>query len=306
MNEWFRHHQTNLANLGRGIETRISANEFLRTLLQAVRAYSEDHCSMIAAALSYYALISIFPLMLLLVSETSNFIPPDRLIRSITSFFSTELPISATVLQSTLREVIQLRGAITTASAIGFVWSAAGVFDMIQLGINRAFRVPRGRPRWRQRLISLGMVTAISLLFGASLMISAIVRLGVQAHLFARRDPMLEVASTLGAFMISIAIFGLLYRFIPFNAQVRWRQVFLGAVIAAILWEIAKGIFVWYVTDYALLNLVYGSIGAVIAIMLWCFITSTILLIGAEIAAVVAGAREHEKTGNEWWALQAP
>lgn len=305
MSQLIEQQTKNILGLVHTIETRASKNPLLHTLIQAGRAYSEDHCSLIAAALSYYALLSIFPLMLLLVSEASNFFPTDRLVRSITSFFAADLPVSATVLQSTLREVIQLRGAVTMASAIGFFWSAAGVFDMIQLGINRAFRVQRHRPRWRQRLVSLGMITSISALFATSLLITAGIRLGIHYHLIDRRDALIEIVTTLGSFLISIGVFGLLYRHLPYDTQISWRQVFLGAVIAAILLETAKYIFAWYVTNYALLNLVYGSIGAVIAIMLWSYITAAIMLIGAEIAAVTAGARQHERKGDEWWAIKS-
>lgn len=287
------------------VETRASQNPFLHTLIQAARAYNEDHCSLIAAALSYYALLSIFPLMLLLVSEASNFFPTDRLVRAITSFLSADIPISAGALQNTLRQVIQLRGALTLASAFGFFWSAAGVFDMIQLGINRAFRVQRDRPRWRQRLVSLGMVTGVSILFAVSLLLTAGIRLGIQYHLIERRDTLIEIGTTVGTFLISIGVFGLLYRHLPYDTRHGWRHIFLGAVIAAMLLEIAKLIFAWYVTNYALLNLVYGSIGAVIALMLWSYVTAAIMLIGAEVAAVTAGARQREKKGDEWWAIKA-
>jgi membrane protein len=188
MNEWLKHESENVAGLVHAVETRTSANPFLHTLIQAGRAYSEDNCSLIAAALSYYALLSIFPLMLLLVSEASNFIPTDRLIREITGFFSAELPVNAGVLSVTLKQVIQLRGAVTTASAIGFLWSAAGVFDMIQLGINRAFRAPRLRPIWRQRLVSMGMVITISILFALSVALTTAVRLAVHYEIITRHD----------------------------------------------------------------------------------------------------------------------
>jgi membrane protein len=306
MNHLIEQQSKNVVGLIHAVETRASANPLLHTLIQAARAYSEDHCSLIAAALSYYALLSIFPLMLLLLSEASNFFPPDRLVRAITSFIAADLPVSATFLQTTLKEVIQLRGAVTTVSAIGFLWSAAGVFDMIQLGINRAFRVQRDRPRWRQRLVSMGMVISISFLFAISLLITTGFRLGIHYHLIERHDALVEIVTAVGTFLISIGVFGLLYRHLPFDAHIGWRQVFLGAVISAILWETAKLIFAWYVTNYALLNLVYGSIGAVIAIMLWCYVTAAIMLIGAEVAAVTAGARQREKKGDEWWAITAP
>lgn len=305
MNRLLKEKSENVMGLVHTAEARASTNPFLHTLIQAARAYSEDHCSLIAAALSYYALLSIFPLMLLLVSEASNFIPTDRLIRAISGFFSANFPVNTGVLTVTLRQVIQARGAVTTASAIGFLWSTAGVFDMIQLGINRAFRTPRLRPIWRQRLVSLGMVTGISILFVLSLLITTAIRLAIHYHIVERGDVLIDIVTIIGTFLLSIGIFGMLYRHIPYGLPIRWSQVFLGAVISAILWEIAKLIFAWYITNFALLNLVYGSIGAVIAIMLWSYITSAIMLMGAEIAAVTTGARQRERKGDEWWAITA-
>ncbi|MBI5032828.1 MAG: YihY/virulence factor BrkB family protein [Chloroflexi bacterium] len=305
MNNLLKEKSENVIELIQAVETRANKNPFLRTLIQAARAYGEDHCSLIAAALSYYALLSIFPLMLFLVTVASNFFPSERLIRSISGFFAASMPINPSMLTNTLRQVIELRGALTLASTLGFLWSAAGVFDMIQLGINRAFRAPRARPIWQKRLLSFAMVTGVSILFLLNLILSTALRLALRFQLIERGDALISTITNIATFLISIGIFGMLFRHIPYGMRVRWHQVWLGAVTSAILWEIAKMTFAWYITNYALLNLVYGSIGAVIAIMLWSYITSAIMLFGAEIAAVMAGARQRERKGDEWWSITA-
>jgi membrane protein len=303
MNHWFERQSQRALNLVQTAEAHAQMIPGINVLIQAVRAYGEDHCSLLAASLSYYALLSIFPLMLFLFAVASYFIPPDRVAHSVAGFFTANLPFSTTLLQNNLQEVTRLRGVVTLVAAAGFVWSASGVFEAIQVGINRAFRVPRPRPLWRQRLVSLVMVFFVGLLFGLSFALTTAMRLMVHYHVLRPHTLFTDALPTIGTLILSTIVFLLLYRFIPADSGIGWRDVWLSALIAAALWEIAKLIFAWYLTNYALLNLVYGSVGAVIAIMLWSYVTAAILLLGAEIAAVKAGARQREKKGNEWWAL---
>ena len=106
--------------------------------------------------------------------------------------------------------------------------------------------------------------------------------------------------------LIGAAVFGLLYRYLPYDPAIRWRAVWPGALIAAVLWEIAKLGFTWYITNLAVLNMVYGSVGAVIAVMLWGYLTAVIMLFGAELASVASGTRRRVETGKEWWSLVSP
>jgi membrane protein len=282
-------------------ETRARAIPGVAVLIEAARAYGEDRCSLLAAALSYYALLSIFPLMLLLLTISSSFIArTDLAIRTVTAFIGGNLPVSAGLLERNLQEVARLRGPLSILASAGFIWSALGVFDTIQLSINRAFRAPRARPIWRQRLFSLGMIAGVSLLFALSLLVTTSLRFAVHYRIVARGNPLADFVSPLVAAMLSAMVFAFLYRYVPYDPSIRWKHVWAGALIAAALWEVAKLGFAWYLTNYALLNLVYGSLGAVIAIMLWGYMTAAILLFGAEVAAVIANARQRERTGKEW------
>jgi membrane protein len=306
LNNLIEQQSQRVLHLAQTAEARANAIPGVGVLVQAARAYSEDRCALLAAALSYYALLSIFPLLLFILSIASPFLQSEAAIRAATSFLGSYLPSGATLVRNSLHEVTRLRGPLTIASAAGFLWSASGVFDLIQLGLNRAFRVQRPRPMWRQRIVSLGMVASVSLLFGLSFLLTTSLRLAIHYRLLPRHNILVDALPVLGALILGIAIFGLLYRLIPYHSSIRWRDVWAGAVVAAVLWEIAKLGFAWYLTNFALLNLVYGSVGAVIALMLWGYVTAAILLIGAEIAAVAAGARQREKTGQEWWAIVSP
>lgn len=275
-------------------------------VIDVARAYSEDRCSMLAAALSYYALLSLFPLLLFILAVMSQFLQTEEAIRVVTRFVSSYLPSGTLLVRNALEQVTRVRGPLTIVGGVGFVWSASGVFDSIQLGFNRAFRVPSPRPIWRRRLFSIGMVFAGGMLFGLSFGLTAVMRMAIHYRLLERGELLFDVLPTAAAIVLSTAVFGLLYRYVPYDPGIRWRDIALSAFIAATLWEIAKLGFAWYITDIALLNTVYGSLGTVIAIMIWGYLTAAILLMGAELAAVRAGARQRVKTGKEWWALVSP
>ncbi len=306
MNNLIEQQSQRVQRFTQSLGERIDTLPVVSPLIQVARAFDEDRCSLFAAALSYYGLLSIFPLMLFLVALSSLFIPPNIAIRSISSFIGGNLPVSASVLQNNLQQVESLRGPVSILGIAAFLWSASGVFDLIQTGVNRAFRVLRPRPVWRQRIFSFLMIGGVGVLLALSLLVTASIRFAIQNHLLQRHDVLIGVLTTLSAVILSVVVFGLLYRYVPYHSAIRWRHVWLSAVVSAALWEIAKQLFAWYLTNLAPLNLVYGSVGTIIAIMLWGYITGVIMLLGAEITAVRMGLRQHEFTGKEWWGTVAP
>jgi membrane protein len=276
----------------------------LGSFVQASRAFSEDRCSMIAAALSYYTLLSIFPLLLFLVAIASFFLQSENALRVVIGFLNEFLPQSSAAIRSNLQEVTRVRGSITLVAAAGLFWSASGVFNNVQLGLNRVFRVQRTRPMWRERLVSMAMVAGIGVLFGISFAITTSLRLAFHIRQI-RSDLSFEIASTIIAALLAAIVFALMYRFVPYDPAIRWRAVLVSALIAAVLWESAKIGFVWYLTNVNQLNLVYGSIGAIIALMIWGYISWVIVLYCAEVAAVRMGVHQRQVTGKEWWAAIA-
>ena len=294
MSNFIEQQSQRVANLARVAEARANSIPPLGALLQAARAFSEDRCSLLAAALSYYALLSLFPLALFILVVASQFVQTETATRAVTRFITAYLPSGSAMVRSTLEEVTRLRGALTLVSAAGLVWSGSNVFNTIQLGINRAFRVPDQRPLWRERIVSLGMVVGASILFVLSFVMTTVLRLALHYRLIERNTLLFELLPIAGSVLLGTGIFGMLYRYLPFHCNIRWRGVWLSAFLASVLWEIAKLIFAWYITNFALLNMVYGSFGTIIAAMLWGYVSAAILLIGAEIAAIQTGARQSD------------
>jgi membrane protein len=305
MNNFVRQQSERLAVVAQTVEMRARKLSIINLLFDTSKAYSDDNCSMIAAALSYYALLSIFPLMLFLIALASTFIPADRVTRFVVGFVSSDFPLGARTLQTALEQAIQARGVISVVSAASFLWSAMGVFDMLQRGINRAFRVQQPRPKWRQTIVSMAMVASIGLLFAISFGLTTWLRVAFHFRMLLRTSIAVDLLADVVGFAISVAVFSLLYQYIPFGENLKWRDILLGALVASALWYIAKIVFAWYITSYASLNLVYGPLGTVIAIMLWGYVTAAILLLGAELTAIKSGAHQRQRRGDEWWALTA-
>jgi membrane protein len=259
---------------------------FLGLLLDAWQAYGRDEMATLAAALSYYLLLAIFPLLLFLIVAASPFISSEQVIREVGRFVGSYLPTVSGEIRSILHEVVTARGPVTIIAALGLMWSASGVFDVAQRGLNRAWGVSQPRPLWRQRLVSVAAVIGIGALFGLSFASSALARGGIYFRVDLGSTSV-EVVSLLIATILSFFLFALIYKVFPF-AQVAWRQVWGGALLAAVLWETAKYLFVWYLLNFARLSLIYGSVGAIIALLVWGYITATILLFGAELTALDA------------------
>jgi len=284
--------------------TRASAARIVGNYIAAARAFTEDRCSLTAAALSYYTLLAIFPLLLFLVALASFFLQSENATRAVIAFFTEFLPQSSAVIRSNLPEVSRSRGEVTVLALAGLAWTASGMFNTVQLSLNRVFRTQRARPLWRERLVSMAMVIGVGALFALSFAITTTLR--VTLHLQTRRsDLIFEIISTVVAILLAAIVFAALYRLVPYDPSIHWRAIFPSALLAALLWEGAKFGFVWYLTNVSQLNQVYGSIGAVIALMLWGYVTWTIILYCAELAAVGMGVHLREVTGKEWWAAIA-
>lgn len=254
-------------------------------LLDAFTAFSADSMSLLAASLSYYALLALFPLLLLLIVTASPFLAQGDVLARVLAYVEQTLPGASEEIERVLVQVLDARGPATIIGILALLWSASSLFDIVQTALDRAWRVPKPRAFWKQRLFSIGMLALLGSLFVASLIVSGITDEVVRAALALTQDWFVWFGRLVSWIMAFLA-FMLLYQFFP-HAHVSRRTAFVGAVIAASLWEIAKIAYGLYLLHFARFNLVYGSVGAVIGLLLWGYISATILLFGAELSAVV-------------------
>jgi membrane protein len=189
----------------------------------------------------------------------------------------------------------QARLGFGVFGSIALVWASLGVFSAISTAVNHAWRVEKQRSYLKHKLVSFLMLLATaSLLLLAVALISAaaVVRAQWFAHVALNFPALLAfqgMGLRLGATLLVVIGVGLIFYFVP-NAQVRFRDVWVGALVTGLLWRGAFAGFSWYMRDVPRFT-VHGSIATIVAFLVWIYIASVILLYGVEFTAAYSRLR---------------
>jgi len=251
-----------------------------------------------ASSIAYYALLSLFPFFLLafsiLGSVTAN--PNDR--AAILEFVLRYFPRQFDFVTTQLTSMQQARLRLGVAGSLLMIWAAMGVFGAITSAVNHAWGVDRQPSYLKHKLISFVMLVAASLLLLAGLLLVSAINV-FEARWFAavaEHAPQLTILQHLAVRWASMIVFilvvGLIFYFVP-NAKVRFRDVWVGAVVTGLLWRGALFGFSWYVRDMSRFSHIHGSIAAVVVFLVWIYITAVLLLYGVEVTAANARLRRH-------------
>lgn len=269
--------------------------------------YSSDDLTF-AASIAYYSLLSIFPFFLLVFSIVAGVTNSEADREAVFGFVLRYFPRQFEFITSQLRMMAESRVQLSVAGGILMIWAAMGVFGAITSAVNHAWGVEKQPSYFKHKLISLLMLVVASLLLlGALVLVSAINV--VEARWFSEileRAPALELLQTLAVQSATtiafILVVGLIFYFVP-NAKVRFRDVWVGAVLTGLLWRGALAGFSWYVRDLSRFS-VHGSVAAVVVFLLWIYVSAVILLYGVEVTA--ANARIRRRRPEEIPAAPAP
>lgn len=163
------------------------------------------------------------------------------------------------------------------------------------MAVNRVWDVRKDRPFYIRKLRDLGMALGTGILFLLSVGATAVFSI-LRATELPVGGIAADVAARLLAFLFSLGIFLVIYKFMP-NAKTYWRYVWPGAVLAAVLFEIAKTLLVFYLDHFASYDMVYGSVASVIILLFWIYISAFILILGGEFSSEYGRMREETKRG---------
>ncbi|MEO8597795.1 MAG: YihY/virulence factor BrkB family protein [Candidatus Solibacter sp.] len=274
---------------------------FVWLLRQSLMSTLDDGCFGYAKAAAYSALLSFFPVLAssaaILVQTRAEFVSA-----TLQGFLSQVVPPGT---EDLVVQQFRVMGERPVSFLIGAgvisLWAASGVIKSLIEGFQAAYRVPRNRNFLHQSWLAMSLVLLSAVpLFGASLMIvfgGEVER--VVLH-WMKVDPFLtpfawvwqlasRVARYILAFVTTVTVTSSLYYYGP-NRKQRWKYVWRGASLATLLWFFATLGFAWYVRNLATYNVMYGSIGAGIAMLVWMYMISLIALFGCEFNAT------HERT----------
>jgi len=268
-----------------GIRSARRLNErtygWLGMLAAATREALKPGSAITAAAIAYFALFSLFPLTLLSISIASFNLGPlmdQQLIVQKLEFIA---PALGQLLGQNIDEIIRARGPVTSVALVGLIWSASTIFYTLTQTLNEIWGNKRSRPVWKRRgLAILFVLTFVGpALFLASFTGSMIANL--RTWLPDQIIPIGRGISLVVAILLDIALFMVLYIMLPHGAST-WREILPGAIGAGLLWEFAKKAFLFFVSSYiSVSNLVYGSVAAIIAFLVWAYLSGLIFLFGA-------------------------
>jgi membrane protein len=268
--------------------------EFLRELWQK---YLQDHVSILVSSLAYYTFFSFFPLLLLVASALGVLTRMGGEYARFSSDLLGLLPFSSEYLQGALDKILRARHSLGFFGTLLLIWSASAAFDILQQILNRIHHAPKMRPLWRRRLLGVLLMMILMLFIPLSVAFTSlrpILAQGLIRHtrLTPRWEPLLLALSTEGmAILFNFIFFLTLYLFGP-SVRRKISQIWVGALVGAVLWEATKNLFASYVTSFSTYKMLYGTIGSVIALLLWLYVSGTLFALGAEVNAVLGMRRD--------------
>lgn len=258
----------------------------------ALHQFHENDLFTSSAAMSYFGLMALFPALLLLFALSNKLAAGSQLFAHAIDVY----PGSAKFLRETIEAFSDVGlGAIATCVVIVF-WAGSWVFAVIERALNRIWGSV-SRTFLHGRALTVGMVGLVGLLLASSVLVTSVLVAfrEMAVRLSPRQLERYTLLASVGSafwqvlfaalsYLVTVALFVLVYRFMP-KAEVTLRDTLPGAFLAGALWEIAKYIFASSL-NYFHYDQIYGSVGAVVAVLTWSYVSSLILLFGAQLTAV--------------------
>ena len=254
--------------------------------------YNRDNLTY-AASIAYYALLSLFPFSMLalamLGSATANVAARNTVLDFVLRYFPQQFDFITTQLDAFRASTL----TFGIAGSLSLIWGSLGFFGAISTAVNYAWGVEKARSFWKHKLVSFLMLIVAGLfLLVALLLVSASSVVGAGwFSVVLRSFPWLAVMQSFAlrnaATALFILVVGLIYYFVP-NAKVRFRDVWIGALLTGLLWKLTLEAFAWFMRDMTQFTRVNGSIAAVVVFLLWVYVQAAILLYGVEFTAAYA------------------
>jgi len=268
---------------------------------RAIRKIGEDELSTRSAALSYYFILALFPMLLFVVSLIGIFAGANAELReSIFSTLGRLAPGSASdLIHTVISQTVRSSSALKLGAGIfGALWAASAGVSAVVVSLNVVYQYTETRPWWKQKLTVLGLTGSLAVLIIVAVVLvlyggkigSALATYFGLGHWFTIAWATLQWPVLLAAMFLS---FAMVYYFGPDAPPPAWHWVTPGAVLGVVLWLVASFGLRVYLHFFNSYNATYGSLGTVIILLLWLYITGLAILIGAELNAVIEAEDRH-------------
>lgn len=256
---------------------------------------AQDDVFILASAIAYTALLSLFPLLVGIIALLSRVVTQAEAQRVVIEALNPYLPPDALrLVQETLAAVFATRDAAGILAVVALFWSGTAVAGALRHALNRVLRVTAGRTFWRRKLVELTLVVLAGAFISLSVIATALLAavgairpLGRVAAIILA-PPWGAVVAAAGPLIFPAAALLIVYGFLP-NIRMHWRSLLLGTASGWVLVQLATRGFLWYVGTLAAYPLVYGPLAGIVVFLIWVYLVALAVLVGAEVGYIAAG-----------------
>jgi membrane protein len=280
--------------------TDLTKRSLLYVLRRTASEFGTDQCTDLAASLTYYAVLSVFPALVVVVSLLGVFGQGQRTTDAVLQIVGDLGPASAVdTLRAPIQQLVESpsAGFALVVGILGALWSASGYVGAFGRAMNRIYQIEEGRPVWKLRPTQL-LLTLVGLVLAAAVAFMLAVS-GPIAAAVGRTIGLGEVAENIWnvgrwpVVLVCVALaVAVLYYAAPNIQQPTFRWISVGAGVAILIWVVASVGFGFYVANFGSYNKTYGALAGVIVFLLWLWITNLALLFGAEVDAELERGRQ--------------
>jgi membrane protein len=280
--------------------TDLSGRSWRYVLRKTVREFGDDHCTDLAAALTYYAVLALFPAAIALISLLGVVGQGQSSVDNIIEVLQ-PLVSSSTLdtIQPALESIAtsQRAGLGLVIGVLGALWSASGYVGAFGRAMNTVYEIDEGRPFWKLRPVTL-LVTLVAILLVAVVLVMLVVSgplassIGSVIGVSDQAVTVWNIVKWPVIVVFVVVIVAILYYATPNVKQPRFRWLSIGAVVAILVWILASVAFGFYVATFGSYNKTYGSLAGAVVGLLWLWITNLALLFGAELDSELERGRQ--------------
>jgi membrane protein len=263
----------------------------ITVVYHTIQRFGRSRTAEAAAGIAFFGLFSMFPLLLILVGMGSSILHSPQAQEQVLHTLMDALPFSVDIVEENVQKVLRARGSVQVFGWLGLAWSATGAFTALTRNINQAWPNADRHNFFKMRLMAFSMLAVLVLASGVVVAVNTVVHFlppnldGIAALMVS-----LRYFSQVIIWVLVFITLLWLYRWIP-NTDVLWSEAAWGAGVASTGTVLVTLVFSWYLksgsglTNY---NLVYGSLGAMVALMFWIYLVSFIVLFGAHLCSSIA------------------
>lgn len=262
---------------------------YLRVLIRAGFKAQSDAAKDLAASIAYFTFLSLFPLVLGLVSLGGYVLKSEDMQIRLMQLIVEVLPTSSDWVESMTDSVVRIRGTAGITSALILIWSAKKMFGALSRTINRALGQKRNYEIYWSSLRNFGLTLVVSILIVLALAISPLLEAldHLQPAFMGEKGNAIvdAISGRTTSIAVTLLLVGCIYTLVPHN-RLSFKEILPGLVTATLLIEAGKTAFGWYITTSTKYSAIYGSMSSIIVLMIWLYVSALVVVYGAEVIAV--------------------